>query len=156
MNESESIVANQSLCIVDIMKKIPHRYPFLLIDKVGKWTAHESIEVYKNVTINEPYFQGHFPGQPVMPGVLIIEALAQAAGILAYLSEDKSHEDFLFYLAGIENARFKQMVVPGDQLRLEVKYKVKKSKFWKVFGQAFVGDKLVCCADLISAKGIDK
>ena len=145
---------NQSLSIENILQKLPHRYPFLLIDRVVSWEAHKSIETFKNVSINEPFFQGHFPGQPVMPGVLIIEALAQSAGILAYLSDEKSYKEYLFYLAGIENARFKQVVIPGDVLRLNVTLKTQKSKFWKVEGKAYVGDNLVCCADLMSARGI--
>lgn len=149
----EAPTEHRTLCVQKIMEKIPHRYPFLLIDRVAHWKEHESITAYKNVSFNEPFFQGHFPGTPVMPGVLILEAMAQAAGILAYLSEEKTYNDYLFYLAGVENARFKKMVVPGDILRFEITFKAKKSKFLKVHAQAFVADTMVCSADLMSAKG---
>jgi len=103
---------------------LPHRYPFLLVDRVVELTPGQSIVAIKNVTLNEPFFQGHFPGHPVMPGVLIVEALAQASGLLIGLSGTMTDkEDRIFYLAKVDNARFLKPVVPGDQLRLEVQLK---------------------------------
>jgi 3-hydroxyacyl-[acyl-carrier-protein] dehydratase len=144
---------NIILTTQDILKILPHRYPFLMIDKVTDWKSYDYIHAWKNITINEPFFQGHFPSRPVMPGVLIVEALAQAAGVLAYLSDNKNHEDHLFYLALIENAKFRKMVLPGDTLKLDVHFKVSKNRFVKVTGNAYVEDQLVCSADLMSAKG---
>lgn len=141
------------LSVKEIMKLIPHRYPFLLIDKVIEWVPFESIVAIKNVTVNEPYFQGHFPGEPVMPGVLMVEALAQAAGVLAYLSEENTYKDHLFYLAAIENAKFRRMIVPGDTLKLIVNFKACKNRFVKVEGKVYVEDQLACSAELMSAKG---
>jgi 3-hydroxyacyl-[acyl-carrier-protein] dehydratase len=141
------------LSVKEIMQLIPHRYPFLLIDKVIEWVPFESIIAIKNITINEPYFQGHFPGEPVMPGVLMVEALAQAAGVLAYLSEGNTYKDHLFYLATIENAKFRKMIVPGDTLKLVVNFKACKNRFVKIEGKVYVGDQLACSADLMSAKG---
>jgi len=103
---------------------LPHRYPFLLVDRVVEFTPGQSLVAIKNVTLNEPFFQGHFPGHPVMPGVLIVEALAQASGLLIGLSGTMTDkEDRIFYLAKVDNARFLKPVVPGDQLRLEVQLK---------------------------------
>jgi 3-hydroxyacyl-[acyl-carrier-protein] dehydratase len=107
-----------------IIGMLPHRYPFLLIDRVIAFEPHKSLVAVKNVTINEPFFQGHFPGRPVMPGVLIIEALAQASGVLTQLSQGgPAVENPLYYLVKVDKARFSQVVVPGDQLRLEVSQK---------------------------------
>src|SRR5512141_251938 len=109
-----------------IRKLLPHRYPFLLVDRVVEFEANKRVLCIKNVSINEPFFQGHFPTQPVMPGVLVIEALAQAGGLLTQLSAaapDPAGEEKLFYLVKIDNARFSRMVVPGDRLMLEVKLK---------------------------------
>ena len=106
-----------------IQQLLPHRYPFLLVDRVVEFEAHKRIVAHKNVTINEPCFQGHFPGHPVMPGVLVIEALAQAGGILTQLSRGTVADNKLFYLVKIDNARFSRMVVPGDVLELHVEIK---------------------------------
>ena len=107
--------------IHEILEYLPHRYPFLLIDRVVEVVPGKSIHAYKNVTINEPFFVGHFPHHPVMPGVLIMEALAQAAGILSFKTEDKKPtQNDVFYFAGIDEARFKRPVMPGDQLNLHV------------------------------------
>ncbi len=106
----------------------------------------------KNVSINENFFTGHFPGNPIMPGVLMLEALAQASGILASLSQEvKEGYEILHFFAGIDNAKFKHVVTPGDQLRLEVKLTGHKRDFWRMHGEAYVGDKLACSADLLSA-----
>ena len=109
--------------IQSIMARLPHRYPMLLVDRVLEMVPGKSIVAIKNVTVNEPFFNGHFPGRPVMPGVLIIEALAQAAAIFSFAAEDGSPNDIsrkAYYLVGVDNARFRKPVVPGDQLRLEV------------------------------------
>lgn len=143
-------------CIMDIhevMKYLPHRHPFLLVDGVIEMKEGESIVALKNVTINEPFFNGHFPGRPVMPGVLILEALAQAAGILAYKSTNTLPSDgVLYYFAGIDNARFRKVVEPGDQLRLEVKLLRAKREIWKLEGSAYVDGELVCSAEFLSAR----
>lgn len=140
--------------IHQIMNFLPHRYPFLLVDRVISIVPEQSIVALKNVTMNEPFFQGHFPGRPVMPGVLIIEAIAQAGGVLMYqlAKQAQGDNDFLFYLAGIDNARFKRVVEPGDQLRLEVNFVRGKREVCKFSGVATVDGQLVCEADLICAK----
>ncbi len=108
------------LDINQIMNYLPHRYPFLLVDKVVEVEGEEKLTAIKNVTINEPFFQGHFPGQPIMPGVLILEALAQATGLLAFSTMPGSHEDKIYMLVGIDKSRFRSQVLPGDQLTLTV------------------------------------
>ena len=139
--------------INEILTLLPHRYPFILIDKVLSYEPDVSLVGIKNVTINEPFFTGHFPEQPVMPGVLILEALAQASVVLANLSaEYNKTEKMMHFFAGIDNARFKQVVLPGDTLRLEVGGNRYKRGIRKMHGQAFVGDSLVCSADLTSAE----
>jgi 3-hydroxyacyl-[acyl-carrier-protein] dehydratase len=117
--------------INEILRLLPHRYPFLLVDRVLEFEAGKSLVGIKNVTINEPFFQGHFPEKPVMPGVLILEALAQATGLLAFRTENRGAErDSLYYFVGIDNARFKRPVEPGDQLRLAVKLIKTKRGIW--------------------------
>jgi len=143
-------------CVMDIheiLKYLPHRHPFLLIDRVIEMEEGQSLVAIKNVTINEPFFVGHFPGRPIMPGVLILEALAQAAGVLAYKSTNTlPSEGVLYYFAGIDNARFRRVVEPGDQLRLEVKVIRAKREMWKLEGQAHVDGELACSAELLSAR----
>jgi 3-hydroxyacyl-[acyl-carrier-protein] dehydratase len=109
--------------VVTIQKLLPHRYPFLLVDRIVELEPHKRVVGIKNVTINEPFFQGHFPGHPVMPGVLVVEALAQAGGVLTQLSRGLSGSDRLFYLVKVDNVRFSRMVVPGDVLELHVDIK---------------------------------
>lgn len=139
--------------IHEILKYLPHRFPFLLIDRILEIKEGESIVALKNVTMNEPFFTGHFPGLPIMPGVLILEALAQTAGVLAYKSTNTLPSDGSLYLfAGIDNARFRRVVEPGDQLRLEVKLLRAKKGIWKLDSAAYVGDELACAAELISAQ----
>jgi len=141
-----------SIDIVKILDLLPHRYPFLLIDRVLEYTPFEHLIGIKNVTMNEPFFVGHFPGNPIMPGVLMLEALAQASALLSNLSRSaKEGYEYLYFFAGIDNAKFKLVVTPGDQLRLEVKLLTKKRDFWRLHGEVFVGDKLACSADLMSA-----
>jgi 3-hydroxyacyl-[acyl-carrier-protein] dehydratase len=142
-----------SLDIYDILKHLPHRYPFLLIDRVVDYEPGKSLIAIKNVTHNEPHFPGHFPNRPIMPGVLILEALAQATGILAFKTADHVPDDnTLYYFVGIDNARFKQPVQPGDQLRLEVEFIKQMRGIWKFKGQASVDGKVVCSADLMCAE----
>ena len=139
--------------IHEILQYLPHRQPFLLIDRVLEINEGESIVAIKNVTMNETFFMGHFPGLPVMPGVLILEAMAQAAGVLAYKSTNTKPSDGILYLfAGIDNARFRRVVEPGDQLRLEVKVLRSKRDMWKLESFAYVGDELACSAELLSAR----
>jgi len=138
--------------IHQILNLLPHRYPFMLVDRVLDYKDFDYLHAIKNVTINEPFFMGHFPGNPIMPGVLMLEALAQASAILSNLSrEPKEGYEYLHFFAGIDNARFKQVVIPGDQLRIEVKMIGQKRDFWRMHGEAYVGDKLACSADLLSA-----
>jgi len=138
--------------IHQILNLLPHRYPFMLVDRVLDYKDFDYLHAIKNVTINEPFFMGHFPGKPIMPGVLMLEALAQASAILSNLSrEPKEGYEYLHFFAGIDNARFKQVVIPGDQLRIEVKMIGQKRDFWRMHGEAYVGDKLACSADLLSA-----
>lgn len=138
--------------IHQILNLLPHRYPFMLVDRVLDYKDFDYLHAIKNVTINEPFFMGHFPGNPIMPGVLMLEALAQASAILSNLSrEPKEGYEYLHFFAGIDNARFKQVVIPGDQLRIEVKMVGQKRDFWRMHGEAYVGDKLACSADLLSA-----
>jgi 3-hydroxyacyl-[acyl-carrier-protein] dehydratase len=138
--------------IQEILTLLPHRFPFLLIDRVIEIDLGKSLVALKNVTINEPFFVGHFPGLPVMPGVLMLEAMAQAGGVLAYKSTNTTPKDGILYFAGVDNARFRRIVVPGDQLRLEVKVLKMKREFWKLAGSAYVGDELACSAEFLSAR----
>ena len=142
----------QSIDIVRILSLLPHRYPFILVDKVLDYELHKHLTALKNVTVNEPVFMGHFPGQPIMPGVLILEALAQACVILSSLSlKPPSGHKLLYLFAGIDDARFKHIVTPGDQLRLQVKTTAKKRDVWRMHCEAWVGEKLACSAELLSA-----
>jgi 3-hydroxyacyl-[acyl-carrier-protein] dehydratase len=130
--------------IREILNYLPHRFPFLLIDRVLSFEPHKNIVAIKNVAINEPYFQGHFPGNPVMPGVMILECLAQAAAILSFLSQNRdSTKNLLYYFVGIDRARFKQPVVPGDQLTLNVTIKRQVRGIGKFVGVATVADAIV-------------
>lgn len=141
-----------SVDIKGILDLLPHRYPFLLVDRVLDFKPFEYLTATKNVTINEPFFNGHFPGNPIMPGVLMLEALAQAGAILSNLSRTpKEGYTFLHFFAGIDNAKFKHIVTPGDQLLLKVELINQKRDFWRIRGEAHVGDKLACSADLMSA-----
>ena len=136
--------------IHEIQKLLPHRYPLLLIDRVIEFTPGEHLVGIKNITFNEPQFTGHFPQRVIMPGVLILEALAQATGLLAFkTANDLNSDEELYYLAGIDNARFKRPVEPGDQLRLDVKLVKQKRNLWKFFGEASVDGELVVSADIM-------
>lgn len=125
-----------------ILKILPHRYPFLLVDRVLSVEDDRAVAI-KNVTINEPFFQGHFPGRPIMPGVLVLEALAQVGGILAFQTT-KEAQDHLVIFLGIDYAKFRKPVVPGDQLRMEVSLLQKRNPYWRLRGEARVDNALVC------------
>lgn len=141
------------LDIHEVLRYLPHRYPFLLVDRVLDYSKGESLRAIKNVSVNEPQFTGHFPHRPVMPGVLILEALAQATGILAFISTDsRPSEDSLYYFVGIDKARFKQPVEPGDQLLMDVSVSRRMKDIWKFDAQAMVNDKVVASAELMCAR----
>ncbi len=139
---SEPPVSGGSLDIRQVMAALPHRYPMLLVDRVESLEPDARIVAIKAVSINEPFFQGHFPGRPIMPGVLIVEALAQAAGVLAVQSLGLANSGKLVYFMAIENAKFRTPVEPGVLLRLEVEFVQKRSSVCKFAGRALVGDKL--------------
>lgn len=151
MSESKGNVG--PLDIHQILNHLPHRYPFLLVDRVVSLVPGESIHAYKNVSINEPFFVGHFPHHPVMPGVLIMEALAQAAGILSFQTMgEMPSEDSVFYFVGIDNCRFKKPVLPGDQLNLHVTIERNMRGIWKYKAVAKVDGAVAAEADLMCAK----
>ncbi|MFC1798929.1 3-hydroxyacyl-ACP dehydratase FabZ [Thermodesulfobacteriota bacterium] len=133
-----------------ILEFLPHRYPFILVDRVLELEPDQRIVALKNVTINEPFFQGHFPGTPIMPGVLIIEALAQTGGILFFDSLSEEHHGALVYFMGMDKVKFRKPVEPGDQIVLEVKFLKKKTKVLKMAGTASVDGKLVAEAELLA------
>lgn len=140
-------MGSSALDIREIFKIIPHRYPFLLVDRILETDGSLHMVAIKNVTINEPFFQGHFPGHPVMPGVLIVEALAQVGVILLFHGmEDRDTK--LVYFSGIDNCRFRHPVMPGDQLRLQVTVVKQRARFYKMKGEALVNDTLVAEAEL--------
>lgn len=136
----------------EIMEVIPHRYPFLLVDRVVELEEGRRIVALKNVTFNEPHFQGHFPGNPIMPGVLVVEAMAQAGAILLLHSQPESRGKVV-YFAGIDKARFRRPVVPGDQLRLQVTVVKLRSRTCLMHGEAFVEGKLAAEAEILSSLG---
>jgi 3-hydroxyacyl-[acyl-carrier-protein] dehydratase len=136
--------------INEVKNYLPHRYPFLLVDRVIDFTQGENLTAIKNISVNEPQFTGHFPNQPIMPGVLIIEALAQATGILAFKSEvGKPQEGQIYMLVGVDKVRFKQVVEPGDQLVLQVSVITVKRGIWKFDCKALVNDKIVTSAEIM-------
>lgn len=141
--------------IVNIQALIPHRYPFLLVDRVLELEPEKRIKAIKNVTVNEPFFNGHFPGKPVMPGVLIIESMAQAGGLLSLITRSMQgidNSDKLFYLVKIENVRFSKMVIPGDQLELNVSLKRRIRNMALYEGSACVDGKEVASAEILVAE----
>ncbi len=144
---------SQSLDIRQIQSLLPHRYPFLLVDRVTECEPGVSVTAIKNVTINEPFFQGHFEGRPIMPGVLIIEAMAQAGGILYYLSSEDIQAGQLFYLVAVDDARFRRPVVPGDQLQMEVAVARKRRSMWRFECSASVDGKQAVSAVIMCAPG---
>ncbi len=138
-----------SLNIDNIMSRLPHRYPFLLIDKVLDYEKEKFIHALKNVTCNEPQFTGHFPSHPVMPGVLLVEAMAQAGGILAFESVEDERE-YLVYFTAIDGVRFRKPVRPGDQVIFELTCLRRRGHMWKLRGEAFVDGELVCEGTLMA------
>jgi len=139
--------------VTEIQKYLPHRYPFLMVDRVLELVEHKSIVALKNVTYNEQIFSGHFPATPVFPGVLIVEAMAQAAGILAFKSRNRTLDDgYVYYLAGTDKTKFKRSVVPGDQLIIEVEITRLRSHWMKATGRALVDGQLVCQSLLTCAE----
>lgn len=147
MESKENVIG-----IEEIKTLIPHRYPFLLIDRVLDYTPGKSIHAIKNVTVNEPVFQGHFPSYSIFPGVLILEALAQASGVLGFKSVENKQEGEMFLFASIDNAKFKRPVHPGDTLHLHVDFIKDRRGMWKFYGEAKVDGKVVCSADLMCAR----
>ena len=153
MTDSKTIVEAEKpvvYTVVDIMRLLPHRYPFLLVDRILELEPDKRIVGLKNVTVNEEFFQGHFPGLPVMPGVLVVESMAQVAGVMLY-RDLVERESKLIYFTGIEGAKFRRPVVPGDQLRLEANVLNRRNNFGKVDARATVEGKLVAQAVLMFA-----
>jgi 3-hydroxyacyl-[acyl-carrier-protein] dehydratase len=136
------------LDVNEIMKILPHRYPFLMVDRIIELEHGKRCVGIKNVSINEPFFQGHFPGHPVMPGVLIVEAMAQVAGIMAYLASDDKTKKKVSYFMSIDSAKFRKPVFPGDQLRIEIETTLNRRGIWGVNGKAYVAETLVTEAAL--------
>lgn len=138
--------------VTEIMQMLPHRYPFLLVDRVVDFEEGKWLKAIKNISVNEPCFTGHFPNAPIFPGVLILEAMAQATGVLAIKSYGKLNENELYYFASIDGAKFKQPVVPGDQLEIEVHFIKEKRGITLFSGRATVNGKLACEAELKCAR----
>lgn len=136
-----------------IMGILPHRPPFLFVDKVIEMVPNESIVGIKNVGINEPFFDGHFPGKPIMPGVIILEAMAQAAGILYIVSTQADMTKNLLYFMSVDKVKFRRKVVPGDQLRIEIKILSKHNRGWKILGKVLVEDKLAAEGEIVAFVG---
>ena len=139
--------------VQEIKEYLPQRYPFLLVDRIVSLELGQSIVAYKNVTVNEPFFEGHFPHQPIMPGVLIIEALAQAAGVLGFKSQEKKPKDgYLYYFVGADDVRLRRPVVPGDQLKLEVNVITNRRGIYRFAAKASVGHELVGTMNILCAE----
>lgn len=143
-----------TLDVQEIMRYLPHRYPFLMLDKISDYAVGEYLTAIKNVTVNEPFFQGHFPQKAVMPGVMILEAMAQATGILGFKTENIPPDDdsSLYYFVGIDKARFKQVVVPGDTLVMKVEFIRARRGIYAFNGTATVDGKVVCTAELMCTR----
>jgi 3-hydroxyacyl-[acyl-carrier-protein] dehydratase len=151
--EVKMSLVQQKYDVREILDLLPHRYPFILVDRILEMTLGERIVGLKNVTINEPFFQGHFPTEPIMPGVLILEGMAQVGAILAYLTEREQFKGQLVYFAGLDEVRFRRKVVPGDQLIIKVEVLKRKSKVYKLAAKAYVEDKLAAEALLMATFG---
>jgi len=149
--KQESSVNDLSIDIKAILDILPHRYPFVMVDRVLEFEKGRQITGLKNVSINEPFFQGHFPGEPVMPGVMILEGMAQVGAILAYKSIPDSIGTKIFYLAGMDNVRFRKVVRPGDQVIFKLELIKLKAKLSKMSGKAYVDDQLVAEAELMAS-----
>lgn len=141
------------LNVKDIFEYLPHRYPFLLVDRVTEFESGEYLKAYKNVTFNEPQFTGHFPNNPIMPGVMIVEAMAQCTGILAFKTQEvKPDGDTMYYLAAVDNCRFRQPAIPGDRLDFEVRTTGNKRGIWKFICETRIDGKVIASADLMCAE----
>jgi 3-hydroxyacyl-[acyl-carrier-protein] dehydratase len=140
-----------TLDMKEILRLLPHRYPFLLVDRILEGEKGKSLVGLKNVSMNEPFFQGHFPGEPIMPGVLILEGMAQVGGFLAFYSIPEMIGEKLIYFAGIDKVRFRKTVVPGDQLIFEMQVIKQKGKIWKMTGKAKVDNKVAAEAEFMAA-----
>ncbi len=147
----EDIVKKKEIDIQEIMRLLPHRYPFLLVDRITSLVPRHTVKGIKNVTVNEPFFQGHFPDRPVFPGVLILEGMAQVGGCLAYCSVPEMIGERLVYFAGIDKARFRKPVIPGDQIEYRMELLKHKRMIMVMKGQAFVDDQLVTEAELMAS-----
>ncbi len=146
---SETKINEAVMDVTEIRRLLAHRYPMLLVDRVTHFESGKSLSAIKNVTINEPFFDGHFPGQPIMPGVLIVEAMAQATGLLGFITlGEEPQDDMMYILVGIDKVKFKQQVVPGDQLELYAELVKNKGKLWVFKTEARVDGKIVASADI--------
>lgn len=143
-----------TLEIAEIKALLPHRYPMLLVDRVLDYQPMKTLHAIKNVSINEPVFNGHFPELPIFPGVMILEALAQATGILGFKSTDGRDENEMYLFASIDKAKFKKSVVPGDTMHLHVEFLKERRGMWKFYGEARVEGKVVCSAELMCARRV--
>lgn len=147
---------DKALDIQEIIKLLPHRYPFIMIDRILELTPGEKVIALKNVTINEPFFQGHFPENPIMPGVLIIEAMGQAGAVLAAKSLERESHDSLIYFMGMDKVKFRKPVIPGDQLIFEMKFLKQRRNVFRMSGTAYVDEKVVAQAELMATFGEEK
>jgi len=147
-------LAKNTLEIAEIKALLPHRYPMLLVDRVLDYQPMKSLHAIKNVSINEPVFNGHFPELPIFPGVMILEALAQATGILGFKSTNGRDENEMYLFASIDKAKFKKPVVPGDTMHLHVEFIKERRGMWKFYGEAKVDGKVVCSAELMCARRV--
>jgi len=151
-NESNAVEALPGFNIDQIQEILPHRYPFALIDRVVAYVPNKSLHAYKNITMNEPVFMGHFPGNPIFPGVLLLEAMAQATGLLGFKMMENVAENEIYLFAGIDNARFKRQVIPGDRVDFHVNFVKERRGIWKFTGEALVDGKLACTAEIMCAR----
>ncbi|WP_457576810.1 3-hydroxyacyl-ACP dehydratase FabZ [Desulfomarina sp.] len=147
---TDKIIPEQ-IDILKILDTLPHRYPFVMVDRIISMELGKEIVGLKNVTINEPFFQGHFPGRPVMPGVLILEGMAQVGGIMAFYAKPETIGEKLIFFAGIDKARFRRPVVPGDQIVFKLEFIKEKRSVMVMSGKAYVDDKLVAQAELMAS-----
>jgi 3-hydroxyacyl-[acyl-carrier-protein] dehydratase len=147
-------LAKNTIEIAEIKVLLPHRYPMLLVDRVLDYQPMQTLHAIKNVSINEPVFNGHFPDLPIFPGVMILEALAQATGLLGFKSTDGRDENEMYLFASIDKAKFKKSVVPGDTMHLHVEFLKERRGMWKFYGEARVEGKVVCSAELMCARRV--